>query len=119
MKAKRKPGPIPKPQDQKKLHRVNIFFNDADYQRLAEKAGSVATMPAYIRAAAINAKPAPVPSQIPTANLEAWSASAGLQNNLNQLVRRLHVEGIRDTDIEATRGLLADLRAALLTGGTV
>lgn len=89
MKAKRKPGPIPKSQEQKKLQRVTVFFTEADYLQLEEKAGSVAAVPAYIRAAAIKAKPAPVPAQIPEANLAAWAATAGLQNNLNQLVRRI------------------------------
>lgn len=87
--------------------------------QLADKAGSVAAMPAYIRAVALKARPAPVPAKIPAANLSAWAASAGLQNNLNQLIRRIHAEGLRDSDIEAARELVAGLRAALITEGTV
>ncbi|AZL75030.1 hypothetical protein [Pseudomonas oryziphila] len=120
MKAKRKPGPIPRPKEQKKLRRISVFFTESDYQQIEKKAGSVSAMPGYIRASALKAKPAPMPAQIPAANLAAWAASSGLQNNLNQLVRLIHAQGISDAEIEAARELVAGFRAALLTAdGTI
>ncbi|MBB6341092.1 hypothetical protein HNP49_001249 [Pseudomonas fluvialis] len=117
MKAKRKPGPIPRPKDKKKLRRISVFFTESDYQQIEKKAGSISAMPAYIRASALKSKPAPVPAKIPAVNLEAWVASSGLQNNLNQLVRLIHAQGISNAEIETARELVAGLRAALLTTG--
>ncbi|MNY78025.1 hypothetical protein D3C86_2181120 [compost metagenome] len=51
---------------------------------------------------------------IPETNYEAWAATAGLANNLNQLTRKLGAMGIDYTELAEVRDLVRELRTALI-----
>ncbi|MEQ5024834.1 plasmid mobilization protein [Klebsiella pneumoniae] len=114
-KTKRRYGPAPLDKSQRLGKRVNVFFTEADYLRLVEKAGgSPLSVPAYIRAVALRGKAAALPAVIPEANHEVWVATAGLANNLNQLTRKFGAMGIDHTELAAVRDLVRELRNALI-----
>lgn len=114
-KTKRRHGPAPLPKVRLRDKRVNVFFSQADYLKLVTKAGgSPLSVPAYIRDVALKGKPAALPAVIPETNYEAWAATAGLANNLNQLTRRLGSLGIVYTELEEVRDLVRELRTALI-----
>lgn len=111
--SKRRRGPQPLPQEEKRVIRVVMKLTAAEYELAKIKAAGL-NLAKYARAALLQAKPAPPPPVLPTANVEVWKGSAALQNNLNQLVKRLHSAGIEAGDIEELAGLVAQLRAALV-----
>ncbi|HBN8537627.1 TPA: plasmid mobilization relaxosome protein MobC [Pseudomonas aeruginosa] len=111
--SKRRRGPQPLPQEEKRTIRVVMKLTAAEYE-LAKIKSAGLNLAKYARAALLQAKPAPPPPVIPTTNVAAWQSSAALQNNLNQLVRRLHSQGIEAGDIEELAALVAQLRAALV-----
>ncbi|HGP0233803.1 TPA: hypothetical protein ACLEYZ_005799 [Pseudomonas aeruginosa] len=106
-------GPEPTPIDQLRNNRISANLTIAEYEAVRVKAGNV-SLPIYARSALLQAKPTPPPPVIPTANLEVWKSSAGLQNNLNQLVRTLNSRGIEADALEELAALVALLRAALV-----
>ena len=115
-KTKRRHGPAPLPKVRLRDKRVNVFFSQADYLKLVTKAGgSPLSVPAYIRDVALKGKPAALPAVIPETNYEAWAATAGLANNLNQLAKALNSGA--DVEIVDVLKELAAFRLALLTGG--
>lgn len=114
-KTKRRHGPLPLDKSKRLDKRVNVFFTEADYLRLVDKAGGCPlSVPAYIRSVALRGKAAALPAVIPATNYEAWAATAGLANNLNQLTRKFGAMGIDHTEVAAVRDLMRDLRTVLI-----
>ncbi|MFU4120605.1 plasmid mobilization protein [Pseudomonas aeruginosa] len=113
MKQNRRRGPQPLPIEDKRTIRVVMRLTAAEYELAKIKAGGL-NLAKFARSALLQAKAAPPPPVLPTANVEAWKSSAALQNNLNQLVKRLHVLGIEAGDVEELAALVTQLRAALV-----
>lgn len=112
---KRRYGPIPKDAAERLAKRVTVFFTQNDYDRLVLKVGgSASAVPAYLRALAVAGAPAPLPPVIPQTNAEVWISTAGLQNNLNQLVRRLNADGLVEAEVKELLLIVQSLRMALV-----
>ena len=116
-KTKKKRGPSPRPEDQQRKHRISIFLTDSEYQLVKHKAGDY-KLPDYVRTSAVGGAFAPKPATIPKLNLEAWKKLGRTTNNLNQLVRLLHIQNHEDVaiDVTAVSQLLADFRSAIVGG---
>jgi hypothetical protein len=113
-KKNRRHGPLPKPQDQQRKHRVSVFFTDAELAQLKEKAGDN-DLPVFVRTRAINGKLAPRAAPVPKLNIEIWKKLSRVSNNLNQLAKALNSGA--DVQIGEVLKELAAFRLALLTGG--
>lgn len=111
MTHNRKPGPTPKTKDQQRKNRVSIFMTDAEFSLVKAKAFGI-PLPLYIRLQAVGGE---LPQIIPEANITAWRESANLQNNLNQLARKIAAEGFDTRNLKEARDLTAQLRRQLLT----
>lgn len=114
---KKKRGPTPKPAEEQRSHRISIFLTESEYHLVKQKAGDY-KLPEYVRTVALGGAFAPKPPTIPKLNLEVWKKLSRTTNNLNQLVRRLHIqnhEGVV-TEVTAVSLLLADFRSTLVGG---
>ncbi len=116
-KNKKKRGPTPRPEDQQRKHRISIFLTDSEYQLVKQKAGDY-KLPDYVRTIAVGGAFAPKPATIPKLNLEAWKKLGRTTNNLNQLVRLLHVQSHNEVavDVTAVSQLMADFRSVIVGG---
>lgn len=113
---KRRHGPVPKPKEEKRNRRVSVYFTEAEYAELLTRVKTPGELSPYARHQLFAGK-TPYSVAIPEANYAAWAATAGLANNLNQLVRKLGVFGVVDADLLAVRDLVRELRAALVGVG--
>mgnify|MGYP003407708796 CR=1 FL=1 len=113
-KKNRRHGPLPKPQDQQRKNRVSVFFTDAEFAQLKDKAGDN-DLPVFVRTRAINGKLAPRAPKMPKLNFEAWKKLARVANNLNQLAKALN--GGADVEVSLALKELAAFRLALRAGG--
>lgn len=113
-KTKRRHGPMPKPDDQQRKHRISIFLTDAEFSLLKEKAGDN-DLPVFVRTRAINGKLAPRAAQVPKLNIETWKKLSRISNNLNQLAKLLN--GGIDVEVDRVLKNLAAFRYALIAGG--
>lgn len=112
---KRRHGPIPKDAAKRLSKRVTVFFTQDDYGQLVLKVGgSASAVSAYLRALAVAGAPARLPPVIPQTNTEVWISTAGLQNNLNQLARRLHGSGLVEEEVKELLQVVQRLRMALV-----
>lgn len=115
---KKKRGPSPKPKEEQRSHRISIFLTEGEYYLVKQKAGDY-KLPDYVRTVALEGAFAPKPPTIPKLNLEVWKKLSRTTNNLNQLVRLLHIQNHEDVVMEVTAvsQLMADFRSALIGGG--
>lgn len=112
MSGKRKRGPKEAPPEQKRNNRISIFLTGAEFEIVKNRAGNI-RLPIYVRAAALAADG--VQSvRIDERSLQVWRQTAGLQNNLNQLVRKLNQAGADSAFAIEARDLVARLRAELI-----
>ena len=110
---KRRYGPLPKPEEEKRNRRISVYLTDAEYSKLLKRVRTPGELSAYTRHQLFAGKK-PYIVSVPETNYAAWAATAGLANNLNQLVRKLGGVGVVDADLQAVRDLVRELRAALL-----
>jgi hypothetical protein len=118
--VKRRRGPAPKPEDQKRKNRISIFLTDAEYAIAKQKAGDYG-LPDYVRTCAIDGQFAPKAASIPKLNIEVWKKLGRCTNNLNQIAKHLNTFAQTDDihlDLNDLRAALAAFRIALIEGPT-
>lgn len=115
-KNKKKRGPTPKPDEQKQLNRVNVYFTDDELFELKQRAGGL-KLPKYLRDLGLS-REAPI-INIPVGNLELADELRRLGNNLNQIARQLNT--VHSFDSDELKALADEIRAthAALLGGAL
>lgn len=85
---RRRRGPAPLSDTDKRSHTVSVRLNDAELAHLDAQRGLVRMQRGeYLRAAALHR----LPPSIPELNREAWATLARSAANLNQIALRLNV----------------------------
>jgi len=115
-KQKKRRGPAPKPEDQKQLNRVNVYFTDDELFELKQRAGGL-KLPKYLRDLGLS-REAPI-INIPAGNYELADELRRLGSNLNQIARQLNAFQTFNSDELKT--LADEIRAthAALLGGSL
>lgn len=112
-KTARKRGPEPKPAAEKRSKRISVYFTAAEYQQLLLRVKNKAELSAYTRHQLFAGKK-PYSITIPETNYSAWVATAGLANNLNQIVRKFGAVGVVDKEVREVRDIVRELRILLV-----
>lgn len=110
---KRRRGPAPLPESDKRTKRLSVFFNAAEYQRLCDEARLAGITPSdLMRLKFIDGPPPATALVVPELNLEAWRRLAAAAGNLNQIAKHLnwgeelHIPEIIETLTEFRTSLL-------------
>jgi hypothetical protein len=113
--AKRKRGPEPRPDVEKRQVRVSVYFTAAELGELDARRGGMERSE-WLRRAGLAKRLTPA---IPAVNREAWAELARVAGNLNQIARSMNAAGqVHDADLV---GILAELhgQVARLRGDLV
>lgn len=95
---KRKRGPDPMPVKDKREHRLNVFFSDAEYADLLSRVKKKSQLSSYVRRQAIGGK-TQLSVVVPEINVQAYSELARVAGNLNQISRKLNSSDIIDLSL--------------------
>lgn len=104
---RRRHGPAPLPQEQRRTHCVSVRLSPAELADLDAKRGAF-QRGEWLRMAAMDQ----LPPSIPAINGTAWSELARAAGNLNQIARVCNSD--ETVDIEALRRDLAEFRRSLI-----
>lgn len=108
---RRRRGPAPLADADRRTHTVSVRLSDAELAQLDTRRALVRMQRGeYLRAAALHR----LPPTIPAINREAWVHLARIGGNLNQIARHLNAGAIHPDEIAAAQRLIADLRRLLL-----
>ncbi len=112
----RKTGPTPKPDEEKRTHRVGFRLTDEELGKAEARAKATRLrLGAWFREAALGREPRIVPE----INRKAWEKLARLAGNLNQLIAAAHagkVVKIKPAELEELRSQVMTLRLELRGG---
>lgn len=111
LKRRRRRGPDPLPESEKRVHCVSVRVTFDELKQLdAQRAPVRMDRGEYLRAAALHK----LPESIPPLNVAAWAELARSAANLNQLAHHLNSVGAAVDELPQIRAALADFRANLL-----
>jgi hypothetical protein len=104
---KRRHGPLPLPEGEKRNHCVSVRLNASELAQVDGWRGRV-QRGEYLRHAAFKT----LPVVVPEINREAWAEMARVGSNLNQLAKLANAG--RDPSLAALQKLYAETRMALI-----
>lgn len=107
----KKRGPAPKPAEQQRTKRISVYFSEAEYESLAQRARNKHDLCNYIRAQVFAGKTS-VSVSIPEINLKAYRDLGQVGSNLNQIAR--HLNAGAPVELQQLLGEIAAFRLALI-----
>lgn len=112
--VKRRRGPAPTPEQQKRKKRISVYLTDVEYSELLSRVNHKDDLAPYMRAQAFAGK-TPYSVKVPEINLQAYAELARAAANLNQIARSLN-EG-SPVDISTLQEALHAFRLGLIKQG--
>ncbi|MCP3713132.1 MobC family plasmid mobilization relaxosome protein [Paraburkholderia sp. CNPSo 3274] len=107
----RGPRPFAETGQPLRAHRVSVYCTAYELATLAERAQAVhLRTPAYIRELALDRAPVTIPETNRAAVLEL----ARVGNNLNQVARHLHTDGLEGIEVGQIRAVLLAVQLAVI-----
>lgn len=110
----KKTGPIPKPDEEKRVHRVGFRLTDEELEMAEARAKATRLrLGAWFRVTAFGHEP----KIVPEINWKAWEKLARLAANLNQLTAAVNagkIVKIKPDDLDDLRGQVIALRLELV-----
>jgi hypothetical protein len=111
LKRRRRRGPDPLPELEKRVHCVSVRVTSAELAQLdVQRARVQMDRGEYLRAAALHK----LPETIPALNATAWADLARSAANLNQIAHHLNSVGTVLEELPKIRAELAEFRKNLL-----
>jgi len=107
----KKRGPAPKPAGQQRTRRISVYFSEAEYEALAQRARNKHDLCNYIRAQVFAGK-TPVSVSIPEVNIKAYGELGRVGSNLNQIARHLNSDTL--VELQQILNELSAFRLALI-----
>lgn len=108
---KRRRGPAPSPEQQKRKTRISVYLTDAEYSELLSRVKHKDDLAPYMRAQAFTGK-TPLSVEVPAVNLKTYAELARAAGNLNQIAR--HLNGGEAVDMIAIQQALEAFRQSLV-----
>lgn len=109
---KNRRGPHPKPCDQKRINRINVYLTNDEFRELQNRSGGQ-KLPAYLRGLGLSREARIV--CIPEGNFDLAADLRRIGSNLNQIVRLLNGTGAFDSrELSSVLEHLKASHAALL-----
>lgn len=106
---RRRRGPAPLSDREKRVHTVSVRLNDAELAKLDKQRDAVQMQRGeYLRAAALHR----LPQTIPDINKESWVSLSRTAANLNQIAHQINAGNMLPLD--EIRSVLDDLRRELI-----
>jgi hypothetical protein len=112
----KKRGPAPRPAEEQRTKRLSVYFTEAEYSEILQRARSRHDLCNYVRAQVFAGKTA-VSVAIPEINLQSHGELGRVASNLNQIAKALHTSAPVELqqlieDVAAFRRTLIGLAAS-------
>lgn len=107
----KKRGPTPKPAEEQRTKRISVYFSEAEYEALAQRARNKHDLCNYIRAQVLAGKTT-VSVSIPEINLKAYRDLGQSGSNLNQIAK--HMNANAPVELQQLLNEIAAFRLSLI-----